>query len=144
MRMYLMWLWMGHALALSACGSKGDGGATGMAGMTSNDPTVAFEASVLPVINVACNCHQSEPILMAPFSLKPAEAYDNLVDKPSIQVTTMPLVEPGSLNQSYLWHKVNGTHLEVGGSGLTMPSTIPLDATQLAAIERWIAAGAPR
>ena len=109
------------------------------------DFTVApasFGATVQPLFDLACNCHQTEPFLMAPFSLKPGEAYQNLVQQPSMQLQTMALVEPFALNESYLWHKVSGTHLEVGGTGEIMPSTLPLDAEQLAVIERWIAGGA--
>lgn len=101
-----------------------------------------FEANVMPLVNEACNCHQSSPFLMAPFSLKPGEAYMNLVGKTSTQVTGMQIVEPGVLNASYLWHKVTGTHLEVGGSGVIMPPTVPLDAEERRVFERWIASGA--
>ena len=101
-----------------------------------------FAANVLPLVNVACNCHQSTPILMAPFSLKPEEAYANLVNKPSTQLPSMVYVKPGALNQSYVWHKINDTQLQVGGQGLIMPSNIPLNADERRVFERWIAAGA--
>ena len=130
------------ALFMPACAASDDQGGAGMNGAV--DPSASFEASVLPLINAACNCHQTEPFLMAPFSLKPAEAYDNLVDHPSSQLTTMAFVKPGSLNESYLWHKVSGTHLEVGGQGMIMPYTVPLTDAELDVFERWIAAGAPR
>lgn len=125
---------------LAACAAQGDGGGAGMAAV---DPSTSFEASVLPLINAACNCHQSTPI-MAPFSLLPDEAYDNLVNRPAMELPSMLLVKPGALNDSYVWHKVTGTHLEVGGSGMIMPYTFPLDADERAVFERWIAAGAPR
>lgn len=102
----------------------------------------SFATTVQPLFNQACNCHQSSPILMAPFSLKPGEAYTNLIDVPSMQLPAMALVEPGVLNDSYLWHKVNGTQEAVGGSGKIMPFTVPLDASELVIIERWIAGGA--
>ena len=54
----------------------------------------------------------------------------------------MALVKPGALNASYLWHKVNGTQLQVGGMGQIMPSTIPLKPDELLVVERWIAGGA--
>ena len=60
-----------------------------------------------------------------------------------MQLPSMQLVTPGALNSSYLWHKVNGTQLEVGGSGMIMPFTVPLVPDELRVIERWIAAGAP-
>jgi len=132
-------------LMLAACGSDGSGGGAGAGAAGSGvDPADAsFEKTVQPLFNQACNCHQSSPILMAPFSLKPGEAYANLVGKPAMELPSMMLVKAGALNSSYLWHKVNGTQAQVGGSGLIMPSTIPLNADELRIIERWIAAGAP-
>ena len=77
------------------------------------------------------------------FGLTADQAYGNLVGAPSLQVPTMMRVQPGSLNDSYLWHKISGTHLEVGGSGSIMPSTIPLNESEREMFGRWIAAGAP-
>jgi hypothetical protein len=125
---------------LLACAGEGPSGGAGMAAV---DESVSF-ASVQPLLNQACNCHQSEPFLMAPFSLKPIDAYENLVDKPSSQLPSMALVKPGVLNESYLWHKVSGTQLEVGGSGMIMPYTIPLTDDERMIIARWIVAGVPR
>ena len=103
---------------------------------------VSFENTVQPFINMAaCNCHQSDP-LMAPFSLKQGEAYKAIVNVPSSQVTSMMLVKPGSTQESYLWHKINGTFLEVGGSGMIMPYTIPLNEAEKKIFENWILAGA--
>jgi hypothetical protein len=96
---------------------------------------------VQPFIAKACNCHQSDP-LMAPFSLRQADAYKAIVNAPSGQVPSMMLVKPGSTQESYLWHKVDGTFKEVGGTGMIMPSTIPLNAEEKKIFERWIVAGA--
>jgi hypothetical protein len=108
---------------------------------------VGLAANVQPLFNGSCNCHQSTP-LMAPFSLKAGESYAALVNAASMQLPAMPRVKPGVLNESYLWHKVNGTQAEacVGGmcgSGMIMPYTLPLRADELDVIGRWIAAGAP-
>lgn len=102
----------------------------------------SFSTSVQPFIKQACNCHQSEP-LMAPFSLKEAEAYDAIVNVPSMQLPSMMLVKPGSIDESYLWHKINGTFRDVGGSGMIMPFTIPLNENEKQIFSRWILAGAP-
>lgn len=101
-----------------------------------------YAAHVEPLVIQACNCHQTSPVLMAPFSLKLGEGYANLVGVASAQVPSMQLVEPGVLNDSYLWHKVNGTQAEVGGVGAIMPPTVPLDAGERRIFEQWIAAGA--
>ena len=64
--------------------------------------------------------------------------------QPSVQLPTMPYVTPGSLGSSYLWHKVAGTHLSVGGEGTRMPSAaMPLFDEELAILRAWIEAGAP-
>jgi len=52
-------------------------------------------------------------------------------------------VLPGRPSQSYLWHKVSGTQVSVGGSGDPMPKDAgPLAAEDLDAIRAWIAEGA--
>lgn len=101
-----------------------------------------FAVELAPFVEKNCNCHQSQP-LMATFSLEPGVAYGNLVGVPSLDVPTMLRVKPGSLNESYLWHKVSGTQLEVNGKGETMPPTVPLNDSERDVIARWIAAGAP-
>jgi hypothetical protein len=101
-----------------------------------------YAAHVEPLVIKACNCHQTSPVLMAPFSLKLGEGYANLVGVQSAQLETMLIVEPGKLNDSYLWHKINGTQAEVGGEGLIMPPTVPFNADERRVFEQWIAAGA--
>jgi hypothetical protein len=115
------------------------GGSAGTSS-TTNDGT-SFETSVQPFITKACNCHQSTP-LMAPFSLKAGEAYKAIVNVPSSQLPAMLLIKPGSTQESYLWHKVNGTFTDVGGSGMIMPFTLPLNTEEKKIFERWITAGA--
>jgi hypothetical protein len=131
----------GAVIALAmACAQQStpEGAAGGAAPSVASD---GFALSIQPFLNVNCACHQSEP-LMASFSLKPAVAYQNLVDAPSLQLPAMARVRPGSLNDSYLWHKLSGTHLEVGGSGEIMPSNVPLNDEERDLFARWIAAGA--
>ncbi len=60
--------------------------------------------------------------------------------------TWMSLVEPAGepeerLARSYLWHKVNGTHLEIGGAGARMPQGWVLEPEPTEALRAWIAAG---
>jgi hypothetical protein len=52
-------------------------------------------------------------------------------------------VQPGSLEESYLWHKLKGTHLDVGGEGEQMPLIGEIDAAELELFETWILGGAP-
>ena len=130
----------GDSCGAAAAAAGGAGAAGAVAG--SGGSAVTF-VQIQAKLNEACNCHQSTPILMAPFSLKVGEAYGNLVGAASLQLPSMQRVKPGSLEQSYLWHKINDTQLQVGGSGLIMPSNIPLRSDEIDLFARWIAAGAP-
>jgi hypothetical protein len=123
-----------HLVGCSADTSMDDASADGA--------DFSYAANVQPLVNQACSCHQSTPILMAPFSLKPGEGFANIVNKPSMQVPRMVLVKPGSLNESYLWLKINGTQTQVGGMGEIMPPTVPLNAEERKVFEQWIAGGA--
>jgi len=70
-------------------------------------------------------------------------------------VPELNLIEPGDPEASYLWHKLCGTHLDVGGEGEAMPRAFsfsegsgtvwnyPLDRADLELIELWIEEGAP-
>ena len=124
------------ALTLAACAGGDDGGA-GAGGADDG-----FAATVAPLFEAACNCHQTTP-LKAPFSLKGDEAYDNIVNVPASELPTMNLVTPGKPEDSYLWHKIDGTQVDVGGSGSRMPLNSPLHDDEKAIVERWILAGAP-
>ena len=61
----------------------------------------------------------------------------------STQLQSMPRVAPGDLDGSYVWHKLVGTHLDVGGLTSPMPMIGMLADDELALIESWILAGAP-
>ena len=87
-------------------------------------------------------------------NLEEGRSHSELVDVPSQQGPSMKRVEPGEPEQSYLWHKLSGTHVEVGGSGSPMPQAwslsegsgttdhYPLEAPDLSLIEAWIRQGA--
>jgi hypothetical protein len=135
-----------------ACGDDGDAGdgagagsagGPGSAGMGAMAP-VSYAAEVQPLFELACSCHTGPNFMQlgAPFSLEASVAYGNIVSAPSQQVPGMLLVSPGSLNDSYLWLKVQGTQAEVGGAGQTMPPNVPLDTLDKDLLARWIAGGA--
>ncbi len=104
---------------------------------------VSFEKDLMPTIKRRCGaCHITgeEPGKMA---LVPGKAYASLVNQASVEVPDMPRVMPGNPAASYLWHKLNGTHLSVGGSGVRMPMhQPPLPAAFLAKVSAWIEQGA--
>ena len=77
-------------------------------------------------------------------ALHPGAAYRSLVGVPA-QTAKLQRVRPGSPDESYLVHKLQGTHLDVGGSGLRMPMDgAPLTPEQIEIIRAWISAGAPQ
>lgn len=94
--------------------------------------------------NYGCDtCHPPN----AGLDLTAGNAYDQIVNQPSTQLPPMDLIEPNQLNQSYLWHKVNGTQGGVGGSGDQMPVggpflTDPGNEADLSTLQEWIQGGA--
>jgi mono/diheme cytochrome c family protein len=69
------------------------------------------------------------------------DAVGDTVDVASAGNPAMVLVSPGSLEDSYLWAKLNDTQGDVGGAGDVMPTTGVL--ADLSVVEDWILAGAP-
>ena len=123
---------------------------------------VSFRADVAPVLAQCSVCHSSEPPRVprleecteCHLDNPPAGGMDlhgtpefihtNLVDVNSTELPAMFRIRRGDPEQSYLWRKVNGTHIEAGGSGSAMPlGTEPLDKEELDLIEAWILNGAP-
>ncbi|NJK32539.1 MAG: hypothetical protein HC927_09100 [Deltaproteobacteria bacterium] len=75
----------------------------------------------------------------------------SLVNRPSSGPSRLSLVEPGQPTQSYLWHKLQGTHacLRVGGDGSAMPppTSCPLAVSNpifSELVTAWICCGAPK
>lgn len=60
----------------------------------------------------------------------------------STQLPELLLLAPGAREDSYLWHKLQGTHLDIGGTGQQMPPSGGLGADALEAIGLWIDDGA--
>jgi hypothetical protein len=101
---------------------------------------VAF-ADVTSIFARECvMCHQPYDA-KGELTLHPAGAWKNIVQVDSTQAE-MHLVAPGNLEQSYLYHKLVNTHVEVGGSGEVMPFDASLTAEQLETIRTWIEQGA--
>ena len=75
-------------------------------------------------------------------ALNAANTYGGTVNVPATQLPTMDRVEPSDLGNSYLWHKVDGTHLAAGGSGAEMPLVGGLSYDQVQLLSGWIEDGA--
>ena len=89
------------------------------------------------------SCHLGNPPPQAPMSLEPGRTYSELVSAASIQAVTLPRIEPKSVANSYLIHKLRGTSMDVGGNPTRMPlMQTPLDESEILMIEQWILGGA--
>ncbi len=104
-----------------------------------------FSAIATDLLGPRCataTCHAGDPPPAFP-QLDPDVAYGTLVGQPA-QQATKNLVEPYSPGSSYLVLKLRGTQASAGGSGDAMPTGGErLDEADIAAIEAWIANGAP-
>ena len=112
---------------------------TGGTAGTSSGPAPTC-AEVAAIIDRGCvGCHGGD----APDGGLDLADLAATIGAPSAQAA-LPLITPGSPADSYLWRKIDGTHVAAGGSGVPMPPSGfgPLARTDAASIERWIAAGA--
>lgn len=123
--------------ALCACGEN----------MTGNGQ-ISFAAQIQPIFTSSCalsGCHGSGNLQPPekPMNLSAGQAYSNTVNVSSAQLGSMDRIEPGQPDRSYLVHKIQGTHLTVGGSGVRMPASGNfLSQSQIDLIRNWIAQGA--
>lgn len=103
---------------------------------------VSFSRDLVPVLRTQCaTCHMTgqEAGQMA---LHPGAAYASLVNVKS-PVVGLVRVVPGKPEQSYLLMKLNGTHLDHGGTGTRMPFGVPpLPQKVVDQFAAWIKAGA--
>ena len=108
--------------------------------LAAND--VSFARDIAPVLKARCaSCHltgQEEGNM----ALHPAAAYASLVNVPSVE-SDLLRVKPGTPTQSYLLLKLEGRHLDAGGTGARMPfGQAPLDDATIERIRVWIRDGA--
>jgi hypothetical protein len=94
-----------------------------------------------PILEPSCSCHLNGAAGGFMMGADAATAYAAMVGKPS---TGSPLnyVTASDSSQSYIFHKVNNTHVEAGGAGGRMPLGGMLTPDQIATIETWIDDGA--
>ncbi|MEM7156099.1 MAG: hypothetical protein AAF799_24815 [Myxococcota bacterium] len=106
---------------------------------SSGEPAISFAETIQPIINANCECHTAGE----PAGLSMADGYANLVDVASTEAAGLDRIEPGVPADSYLWHKINNTHIEAGGEGNPMPAPDGGLAPDLIdTIEQWILDGA--
>ncbi len=127
-------------LASVAC--AGDG--TGLDG-DDGGGEVTLSRDVQPIFTGNCTfsgCHAGSSPEQG-MSLSAGQAFGSVVNVAARQLPGMNRVTPNQPDNSYLVHKVQGTHLAVGGSGSRMPlNRSPLSQSDIDLIRAWIQAGA--
>lgn len=103
---------------------------------------VSFSRDLVPVLKASCaTCHLTGEEA-GDLKLYPSAAYASLVNI-AAKESKLLRVRPGAPDQSYLMHKLDGTHLDAGGQGEQMPfGQPPLDEAIRNQIRAWIASGA--
>lgn len=105
---------------------------------------VSLATHVQPVFSNRCvGCHVGAD---APdgLELTVGDAYAHTVGVAAVQLPTMDLISPADPDDSYLVHKIQGTHVGVGGAANRMPlGAAPLRDQVIDLIRRWVAEGAP-
>jgi hypothetical protein len=128
-------------------GLSSDDSSTAIDGSSSSGeplPEVDYETDIQPLFNANCTCHLqgASGMMTAPFmTLNPGMSHAQLVGVAAEQ-TDLDRVTPNDLEASYLWHKLQGTHMDVGGTGTRMPATGPLPDEELELVRAWILQGA--
>jgi hypothetical protein len=99
--------------------------------------TYKHDTDIQSLWNTSCTgCHGSSGGLSLSSS-----AHGKIVNVKS-SVTGYDYIEPGDLDRSYLWRKLNNTHTAIGGRGSAMPTSGSLSSSTLEKIEQWIEEGA--
>ncbi len=129
-------------VAAAACDAPRTGEAVQVAPIGGDGPSFSTVAPILASNCATGGCHTGNPPAGAPHSFDADLAYQ-VVGMASDQVASMPLVDPGKPENSYLLHKLKGSAGAVGGIASRMPlNAQPLSDDDIATIEAWIAAGA--
>ena len=136
-------------LMLGACVGQGTGLDSNGDPVGTNPPpgppgAATLSGDVQPIFTANCalsGCHAgANPELGQNLSL--GQTFQSTVGVSSIQSSFLR-VKPFRPDSSYLVHKVQGTHLSVGGSGGLMPLIGgPLAQAEIDAIRAWIVDGA--
>ena len=136
MRRYLL------LLGLNACLTAPplDTADTGLAETAPENPT--HDRHIQPIWDAYCgDCHTE----YNEGSLRLNDAYDKIVAIRSEDVPGMFLITPFEPQNSYLWLKIMGSHIENGGQGASMPMGDNVLSTQNKhLIQLWIQQGALR
>jgi hypothetical protein len=108
------------------------------------DGSVTLE-DVQPILSGSCafaGCHAGTSPAQG-MNLGDGQTFSNVVNVASRELPSMNRVTPNQPDISYLVHKIQGTHVGVGGSGSQMPlGRSPLSPDEIELIRAWIEGGA--
>ena len=99
----------------------------------------SYSADIYPIFQASgcVGCHSTQFSNLNTLLSVQAGDYNS-----SSSGANMPWLTPGDPNLSYLYHKVEGTHASVGGSGSQMPKNQPaLSSSTILEIGTWIDGG---
>jgi len=109
--------------------------------MKEDSTTVSFAQDIQPVFNQNCalsGCHTGS-FPAAGLNLQSGQAYNNIVNVPSSQRSSLNRITPSDPDNSYLIRKIKGGDI----SGSRMPlNRSALDMTTIATFETWVREGA--
>jgi mono/diheme cytochrome c family protein len=99
---------------------------------------VDFEHDIQPIFDEHCAvCHQTGSE-NAGLNLESGNSRSSLINVRSTE-SALARVAPGDPAHSYLLHKIKGTQIQAGGSGVQMPlGGPPLSPEEIQLIENWI------
>ena len=104
--------------------------------------SISFSRDITPVLRDTCAVCHLTGTEAGEIALYPKAAWRNLVNVSSLQ-SDLNRVEPGDPDNSYLMLKLDGGHLDAGGSGARMPfNAAPLSEEVRSKIRAWIKEGA--
>jgi len=118
-------------------------GSAALARQSESEPS--FDRDIQPIFDLRCaTCHNNDDPVGG-LTLEMHFAYDQIVGVPSLQ-SGFKRVEPGNSQQSYLLHKIVGTHISAGGTGFAMPAFTGnlIRPEEIRLIEAWIDTGAKK
>jgi hypothetical protein len=102
-----------------------------------DNPT--WDDDIYPLfLNTCTNCHVGG----ASLGQLNLDDYSSAVGPLANQAAGVPLVVPGDASGSYLFAKLIGTQVALGGSGSQMPLIGPLEPAEIGLVEAWINSGA--
>jgi hypothetical protein len=108
------------------------------------DPTATLSCDVQPIFTASCalsGCHAGTSPELG-LDLSAGATVGSTVDVPSSEAPTLARIRPNLPDSSYLVHKIQGTHLSVGGSGAPMPLGGTLTQAQIDTVRSWVTLGA--